>query len=71
MNSAILITYNEDDVVREALALCDSAGYRVLDSIKQDFLRAPKYGISTGKIQDLKDIIVSSNPDVIIFDPST
>ena len=29
MNSAILITYNEGDVIREALALCDSAGYNV------------------------------------------
>ena len=68
MNSAILITYNEDDVVREALALCDSADYKVLHSIKQDFLRAPKYGISTGKIQELKDIIISAKPDVIVFD---
>ena len=68
MNSAILITYNEDDVIREALALCDSAGYKVLHSIKQDFLQAPKYGISTGKIQGLKDIIISAKPDVIVFD---
>ena len=68
MNSAILITYNEDDVVREALALCDSAGYKVLHSIKHNFLQAPKYGISTGKIQELKDIMVSAKPDVIIFD---
>jgi len=68
MNSAILITYNEDDVVREALALCDSAGYKVLHNIKLDFLQAPKYGISTGKIQELKDIMVSAKPDVIVFD---
>jgi len=68
MNSAILITYNEDDVVREALALCDSAGYKVLHSIKHNFLQAPKYGISTGKIQELKDIMVSAKPDVIVFD---
>ena len=68
MNSAILITYNEDDVIREALALCDSAGYKVLHSMKQDFLQAPKYGISTGKIQELKDIMVSAKPDVIVFD---
>ena len=66
MNSAILITYNEDDVVREALALCDSADYKVLHSIKQDFLRAPKYGISTGKIQELKDIIISAKQDLVL-----
>ena len=42
MNSAILITYNEDDVIREAMALCDSAGYKVLHNIKHRFLTGAK-----------------------------
>jgi len=68
MNSAVLITHYEDDIVKEALALCDSAGYKVEHIIKQDFLQKPKFGISTGKIQELKDITTTMNPDAIIFD---
>ena len=49
MNSAVLITYDQDDVIKEALALCDSAGYKVDHIIKQDFLHKPKFGISGGK----------------------
>ena len=68
MYSAILITYNQDDVISETLALCDSAGYKVESVIKQDYLQKPKYGISEGKIQDLSDLIERTNPDVIVFD---
>ncbi len=68
MNSAILITYDQDDIIKEALALCDSADYKVEHIIKQDFLHKPKYGISIGKIQELKEIVTTTKPDVIIFD---
>ena len=49
MNSAVLITYDKDDIIKEALALCDSAGYKVEHIIKQDFLHKPKFGVSIGK----------------------
>ena len=68
MNSAVLITYDQNDIIKEALALCDSAGYKVEQIIKQDFLRKARFGISSGKIEDLKDIVANSKPDVIIFD---
>ena len=68
MNSAVLITYDKDDIIKEALALCDSAGYKVDHIIKQDFLQKPKFGISGGKIQELKDITATVKPDAIIFD---
>jgi len=68
MNSAVLITYDRDHIIKEALALCDSAGYKVDHIIKQDFLRKPKFGISGGKIQELKDITATVKPDAIIFD---
>jgi len=68
MNSVVLITYDKDDAIKEALALCDSAGYKVEYIIKQDFLHKPKYGISDGKIQELKDITATVKPVAIIFD---
>ncbi|NWJ44049.1 GTPase HflX [Marine Group I thaumarchaeote] len=68
MNSAVLITYDQDDMIDEAVALCESAGYKVKHVIKQNFLQKPKYGLSGGKIEDLKEIISTVKPDVVVFD---
>ncbi len=68
MKSAILITYDEDDAVNEATALCDSAGYKVTQIIKQRFLKRPKYGISEEIIERLEESAKKLNPDVIVYD---
>lgn len=68
MKSAILITYDKEDAVTEALGLCDAAGYEIVHTIKQDFLKKPKYGISGGILERLEEIAGKLRPDVIIFD---
>ena len=68
MNSTILITYDEKDVIDEAIALCDAAGYEVKHIIKQKFLKRPKYGISIEMIEHLEDIAKKIKPDVIVYD---
>ena len=68
MDSAVLITYDQDDMIDEAVALCESADYKVKHVIKQNFLQKPKYGLSGGKIEDLKEIISTVKPDVVVFD---
>jgi len=68
MNSAILITYDKEDSVKEAKGLCDAAGYQVVHIIKQDYLQKPKYGISGGVLEQLEEISEKLRPDVIIFD---
>lgn len=68
MKSAILITYDKEDAVTEALGLCDAAGYEIVHTIKQDFLKKPKYGISGGMLERLEEIASKLRPDVIIFD---
>jgi len=55
MKTAILITYDKEDAVNEAKALCDSAGYIVPQIIKQKFLKRPKYGISEEILKRLED----------------
>jgi len=57
MDSADLITYDQDDMIDEAIALCESAGYKVKHIIKQNILQKPKYGLSGCIIEDLKEII--------------
>jgi len=68
VKSAILITYDKEDAVTEALGLCDAAGYEIVHTIKQNFLKKPKYGISGGILERLEEIAGKLRPDVIIFD---
>ena len=68
MNSAILITYDKEDAVTEAVGLCDAAGIQVIHTIKQHFLKKPKYGISGGVLEKLEEIAQKLKPDVIVFD---
>ncbi len=67
-SQAILITYDREDIVKEALALCESAGYQVFKIIKQKFLNKAKFGIGEGKVEEINELIKSTRPDVIIFD---
>ncbi len=68
MKTAILITYDEEDVISEAVALCDSAGYRVPHIIKQKFLKRQKFGISEEIVTRLEEIVKKYRADVIVFD---
>jgi len=68
LKSCILITYYDDDAISEAEGLCEAAGCKILHLIKQEFLNSPKYGLSGGKIDDLKNLVSKMQPDVIVFD---
>ena len=68
MKTAILITYDKDDAVNEATALCDSAGYKVSEIIRQKFLKRPKFGISEETIERLENDAKRIRPDVIVYD---
>ena len=68
MKSAILITYDKEDAINEATGLCDTAGYKVVHTIKQKFLKKPKYGISGGILEVLEEKSEKLRPDVIVFD---
>jgi len=67
-DSAILITYDKEDATKEALALCESAGYDIRKIIKQKFLNKAKFGVGEGKVEELKELVNSLRPDVIIYD---
>lgn len=68
MKSAILITYDKEYSINEAVGLCDSAGYKIMHTITQNFLKKPKYGISSGVLEKLEELTEKLRPDVIIFD---
>ena len=68
MKSCILITYFDEDSITEAEGLCEAAGCKILHLIKQEFLNGTKFGLSEGKIQDLKNLVTKMQPDVLVFD---
>ena len=68
MKTCILITYSDEDSISEAKGLCEAAGCQILDLIKQEFLNNTKFGLSAGKLDDLKKIVAQRRPDVIVFD---
>ena len=68
MKSCILITYYDNDAISEAEGLCEAAGCKILHLMKEEFLSSPKFGLSGGKIDDLKNLVTKMHPDVIVFD---
>ncbi len=66
--TAILITYDNEDSVREALGLCEAAGYKVAKIIRQKMLNKAKYGIGEGKMLEIKELADKIDPDVIVYD---
>ena len=68
VGSAILITYDKEDLTSEAVGLCDAAGYRVVHTVRQRFLKRPRYGISEEALEALKGHADRLDPDMIIYD---
>ena len=65
---AILITYDREGIADEAAGLCDAAGYQIVHTVRQRFLKRPKYGISSGMLEKLEATVEKMRPDVIIYD---
>lgn len=65
---AILITYPYEDSIKEALSLCDAAGYFITDIIKQKHITRSKFGIGSGKASEVKELILKNRVKNIIFD---
>ncbi|MFQ5941324.1 MAG: GTPase HflX [Nitrososphaerales archaeon] len=68
MNNAILITYPQQDSMKEALALAEASGYDVVRTVTQRYLNKSRYGVGAGKAQEVKGYVEELKADVIIFD---
>ena len=66
--AAVLITLNSEEIVGEALGLCDAAGYEPIRVMRQRYLGNPRYGIGRGALEKLQEIVEETGPDVVIYD---
>ncbi len=65
---AILITYPSQGAVKEATSLADTAGYSVETIVSQHHITRSRYGIGSGKAEEVKELVEQLQPQVIIFD---
>jgi GTP-binding protein HflX len=68
LKTAILITYNKEDSIREAVALCEAADYKPVHTVEQKYLNRPKFGISEEIVNRLDASIKRLKPDVVVYD---
>lgn len=68
LKKAILVTYPDKFVIQEALGLAEAGGYEVAKLITQRYLSKAKYGIGSGKAEELKNMLKDLNADTILFD---
>lgn len=64
----ILITYPEQSVIKEAIALASTAGYNVTNVITQRYLNRSSFGIGKGKLKELEEMVKNTEVDKILFD---
>lgn len=65
---AILITYPSEGAIKEATSLAHTAGYSVEIIVSQHHITRSKYGIGSGKAEEVKELVEQLKPQVIIFD---
>jgi len=68
LKKTILITYHDKFAIQEALGLAEAVDYEVVKLITQRYLSKAKYGIGSGKAEELKELLKDLNADVILFD---
>ena len=66
--NAILITYPSQGAVKEATSLADTAGYSIETIVSQHHITRSRYGIGSGKAEEVKELVEQLKPQVIIFD---
>jgi GTP-binding protein HflX len=61
--------YGEPDLLDEFTALAKTAGYDVIGSFNIVSEPSAKYGIRSGKVEEIKIWIEVNKPDVVLFSP--
>ncbi len=66
--NAIVVTYPKRHIIKEAISLAEAAGFNTLSIITQKHFIRSKFGIGSGKAEQLKDLSKQMRCDAIIID---
>jgi len=61
--------YNEPDLLDEFTALANTAGYSVVGTFDIVSVPSTKYGIRSGKVEEIRIWIEANKPDFVLFSP--
>src|SRR5271155_748053 len=67
-NKALLVTRPDSDTIEEAEALAVAAGYEPVGLLTQAYLHHAKYGVGSGKAEELAVAVKEKGADLVIFD---
>jgi GTP-binding protein HflX len=67
---AVLVTYPDAYLRTEAVALVEAAEFEVKRVVMQAFLQRAKYGIGTGKAEELRRAVEELQAEAVVFDES-
>ncbi len=70
LKRAILVTYPYQFNIHEAKELAKAADYEVVEVVKQRYLMHSKYGLGSGKAEELKRIVSEKGCNAVLFDES-
>jgi GTP-binding protein HflX len=68
--TAILVTFKDEDIIEEAIGLAQAGGYSPVEIVTIKELRHGRFGIGEGKADLLREIIQSNKASHIIVDDS-
>jgi GTP-binding protein HflX len=66
----LLVSYPESFILSEAMALCEAADFEVVSVVTQRYLLRAKYGVGSGKAEEIKSIVEREGIKKIVFDES-
>lgn len=68
MRPVVLVSYPDIFVVEEAKSLVDSAGRAIAGMFTQKYLNHSRYGIGSGKAEEIKEFVKESKAEQIVVD---
>jgi GTPase len=68
MSRAVLVTRPDRDIVEEAESLAKAAGYEPVGLVTQSYLNRAKYGIGSGKAEELSVLVRERHAEIVLFD---
>ena len=66
--AVILVTYPDAFAVEEAKSLVDSSDRSIIEMFSQKYLNHSKYGIGSGKAEEIKEFVRGSKAEQIVVD---
>ena len=67
LQTAILISRDRKSYIDEAISLCDTAGYTIIQKVTRNLSQRSKYGLGEGTVDKLELDVKKLNPDVIFY----